>query len=80
MDLNELILKYNHLRQANYACSMYGQVFDFYLAAKLNIKPRTCEFHKMADDWINYLWQSDKDNILTTLNKFIKSEEKNEKK
>ena len=76
MDLNQLIFKYNHLRQANYPCSMYGSIFDFYLAAKLNIKPKTWEFHNMTAEWIDFLWISDKDNILTTLNNFIKKEVK----
>ena len=72
-DVNKLIYQYNNLRNEGYSCSIYGSVFDYYIADKLNIEYRTCKFHKITDKWIDFLWINDKNNILTTLNNFIKN-------
>ena len=43
------------------------------IADKLNIEYRTYKFHNIIDKWTNFLWINDKNNILTTLNNFIKN-------
>ena len=63
-NINKLIYQYNNLRNEGYSCGVYGSVFDYYIADKLNIEYRTYKFH-------NFLWLNDKNNILNTLNKFI---------
>ena len=70
-DINKLIFQYNNLRKEGYSCSAYGDVFDYYIADKLNIEYRTYKFHNITDKWTSYLWRNDKDNILITLNNFI---------
>jgi hypothetical protein len=70
-DLMEIAKLYNNKRNESVSCADYGSTFDYYLAGKLNIEYRTSEFHTMAGEWISFLWLSDKDNIFTTLHKFI---------
>ena len=70
-DVNKLISQYNNLKNEGYACSVYGSVFDYYIADKLNIKYKNDKFHNVSDKWIDYLWINDKNNILITLNNFI---------
>jgi hypothetical protein len=62
---------YNNKRNESVSCANYGSTFDYYLADKLHIEYRTSEYHIMAEKWISFLWLSDKDNIFTTLHKFI---------
>ena len=75
-DVNKLIFQYDNLRNEGYSCGIYGSVFDYYIADKLNIEYRTFKFHNIADKWTNYLWINDKNNILTTLNEFINKSRK----
>ena len=70
-NINDIISYYENLRHDGYACTVYGSMFDLYIAEKLSIKIRTSEFHKMTSEWINYLWINDKNNILLTVNNFI---------
>tara|TARA_R100001460_G_scaffold106451_1_gene153996 strand:- start:483 stop:740 length:258 start_codon:yes stop_codon:yes gene_type:complete len=70
-NVNKLIYQYDNLRTEGYSCSVYGSVFDYYIADKLNIKYRTYKFRNISDKWTDFLWQNDKNNILTTLNNFI---------
>ena len=70
-NINDIILYYEILRTEGYSCGIYGGIFDYYIAEKLRIKIRTSEFHKMTNEWINYLWINDKNNILLTINNFI---------
>ena len=72
-DVNKLIYQYNNLREIGYSCSNYGSVFDYYIADKLNIEYRTDKFRNIIDKWTDFLWINDKNNILTTLNNFIKN-------
>ena len=72
-NINKLIYQYNNLRNEGYSCGVYGSVFDYYIADKLNIEYRTYKFHNIIDKWTNFLWINDKNNILTTLNNFIKN-------
>ena len=73
-DINKLIHKYDNLRDEGYSCGVYGGVFDYYISDKLNIEYRTSKFHLMSDSWTSFLWRNDKDNILTTINQFIKEQ------
>ena len=70
-NVNKLIYQYNNLREEGYSCGIYGGVFDYYIADKLNIKYRTYKFRDISDKWTSFLWKNDKNNILTTLNNFI---------
>ena len=72
-DVNKLIYQYNNLRETGYSCGVYSGVFDYYIADKLNIEYRTDKFHNIIDKWTDFLWINDKNNILTTLNNFIKN-------
>ena len=73
-DINKLIYNYDNLRDEGYSCGVYGGVFDYYIADKLNIEYGTSKFHLMTDNWTSFLWRNDKDNILTTINQFIKEQ------
>ncbi len=70
-NINKIIKLYENLRSEHYSCSVYGSVFDFYISNKLNIKIRSNKFHIMNKKWIHFLWNNDKNNILSTINKFI---------
>ena len=70
-NFEEIAKLYNNKRNESVSCAEYGSTFDYYLADKLNIEYRTSEYHIMAEKWISFLWLSDKDNIFTTLHKFI---------
>ena len=70
-DINKIITLYDNLRSEGYSCGIYGSVFDFYIANSLGIKLRSDEFHNITSLWTSFLWNSDKNNILTTLNDFI---------
>ena len=70
-NFEEIEKLYNNKRKELVSCAIYGSTFDYYLADKLNIEYRTSEYHIMAEKWISFLWLSDKDNIFTTLHKFI---------
>lgn len=70
-DVNKLICQYNNLRTEGYSCGIYGSVFDYYIADKLNIKYRTYNFRDISDKWTDFLFKNDKNNILNTLNNFI---------
>ena len=72
-DVNKLIYQYNNLREIGYSCSNYGSVFDYYIADKLNIEYRTDKFRNIIDKLTDFLWIKDNNNILTTLNNFIKN-------
>tara|TARA_Y100001963_G_scaffold113249_1_gene156834 strand:+ start:76 stop:345 length:270 start_codon:yes stop_codon:yes gene_type:complete len=75
-DVNKLICQYNNLRNEGFSCGVYGGVFDYYIADKLNIEYRTFKFHYITEKWTDFLWINDKNNILITLNKFINNNKK----
>ena len=53
-NVNKLIYQYNNLRNEGYSCGIYGSVFDYYIADKLNIEYKTYKFHKITDKWTNF--------------------------
>ncbi len=71
MKINTLINTYHNLKKEGYSCSVYGSVFNDYIAIKLNIKKRSDNFHIMSDKWIDYLWLNDKDGIYANVHDFI---------
>ena len=57
-DINKLIYQYNNLRKEGYSCGVYGSIFDYYIADKLNIEyynnNLSPEFIKNDDNYVYY--------------------------